>query len=64
MERKAPDERRERQRLAAEGGAKALAEYAAHDIAVRNNMAMLRWLRESKTEIEKPHKKGTGVGRS
>jgi hypothetical protein len=35
----------ERKRLAAEEGAKALAEYAAHDIAVRNNMARLRALR-------------------
>ena len=41
-------ERRERQRLAAEDGAKALAEYAAHDIAVRANMARLRALRASK----------------
>lgn len=35
----------ERKRLAAEEGAKALAEYAAHDIAVRNNMVRLRALR-------------------
>ena len=35
----------ERKRLAAEEGAKALAEYAAHDIAVRSNMARLRALR-------------------
>jgi hypothetical protein len=35
----------ERKRLAAEEGAKALAEYAAHDVAVRNNMARLRALR-------------------
>lgn len=35
----------ERKRLAAEEGVKALAEYAAHDIAVRNNMARLRALR-------------------
>ena len=35
----------ERKRLAAEDGAKALAEYAVHDVAVRNNMARLRALR-------------------
>jgi hypothetical protein len=35
----------ERKRLAAEEGAKALAEFAAHDVAVRNNMARLRALR-------------------
>jgi hypothetical protein len=37
----------ERKRLATEEGAKALAEYAAHDIAVRNNMARLRALRSA-----------------
>jgi hypothetical protein len=35
MERTIPDERRERPRLAAEEGAKALEEYAARDVAIR-----------------------------
>jgi hypothetical protein len=38
-------ELQERKRLAAEAGAKVLAEYAAHGVAVRNNMARLRALR-------------------
>lgn len=39
------DERRERKRLAAVEGAKALAEYQADSVAVRKNMARLRALR-------------------
>ncbi|MGB3445230.1 MAG: transcriptional regulator [Xanthobacteraceae bacterium] len=39
---------RERQRLAAEEGVIALAEYEANDIAVRKNMAKLRALRLAK----------------
>ena len=45
MKRRTAAERGERKRLAAEEGEKALAEYAAHDIAVRNNMMRLRALR-------------------
>ena len=41
-------ERRERKRLAAEEGAKALVEFEARDIAVRDNMARLRALRVAK----------------
>jgi hypothetical protein len=52
MSMKSPSERsqalRERQRLAAEEGMIALAEYEAHDIAVRKNMAKLRALRLAK----------------
>ncbi|RIK98667.1 MAG: hypothetical protein DCC74_03860 [Proteobacteria bacterium] len=44
----AAEARRERQRLAAEEGAKALAEYAAEAIAVRENMSRLRALRLAK----------------
>jgi hypothetical protein len=36
---------RKRQRLAAEEGSKALAEYKAGDLAIRKNMARLRALR-------------------
>ncbi len=39
------EERRERRRIAAVEGAKALAEYEARDVAVRKNMARLRALR-------------------
>ncbi len=53
----------ERRRHAAEEGVKALAEYEAHDVAVRNNMAKLRALRlaneaeSAATESRKPPRK-------
>lgn len=41
---------RERQRLAAEDGAKAMAEYKAAGVAIRKNMARLRALRLAQDE--------------
>jgi hypothetical protein len=56
--------RRERQRLAAEDGAKALAEYERRAVEIRKNMARLRELRLANeaaqpVETQKPRKTQT-----
>jgi hypothetical protein len=48
-------ERSTRQRLAAEEGARAIADVERHAIAVRKNMARLRELREAKEAVDAAH---------
>jgi hypothetical protein len=55
------EERRERQRVAAVEGTKALAEYEANDAAVRKNMARLRELRLAQEAKEREAKDSAGL---